>query len=150
MRRRSLAHFETRDKVYFVTFCSRDRQILTPEARTIVLRQIIAFHQVLFFLITAVVMPDHVHVLLVPLELSLVEIMKKIKGGTARSVNQRLGQSGSLWQRDYFDRQMRGDEDVRAKGEYIAHNPVRAGLVATPEEYPWLWRAWVESGCDWR
>ncbi|MFW6189717.1 MAG: hypothetical protein ACOC7T_04710 [Planctomycetota bacterium] len=37
-------------------------------------------------------------------------------------------------------------ECIREKVEYICRNPVRAGLVDSPEEYPWLWRTWVEGG----
>ena len=50
-----------------------------------------------------------------------------------------FGRSGSLWQRESFDHILRRDEDLIEKAEYIANNPVRAGLVARPEEYRWLW-----------
>jgi REP element-mobilizing transposase RayT len=95
-------------------------------------------------------MPDHVHTLLNPFENSLADVMKRIKGSSVREANRQTGHSSSLWQREYFDRQLRSDEDLRAKAEYIALNPVRAGLVAKPDDYPWLWRSWIEGGDDWR
>jgi len=103
-----------------------------------------------YYLQTAVIMPDHVHLLLTPLDTSLAETMKRIKGASAREVNRELGGKGSLWQREYFDREIRSSENLRAKGEYIANNPVRAGLAASPDEYQWIWRAWIEGGDEWR
>jgi len=32
-----------------------------------------------------------------------------------------------------------------AKGEYVCNNPVRKGYVRTPDEWPWLWREWIEG-----
>ena len=147
--RRFLPHYDNRDKTFFITFCTRDRRVLAPRARTAVLKKILNRHRVFFYLEVAVVMPDHVHTLLNPFENSLADVMKRIKGSSAREANRLTGHSGSLW-REYFDRQLRSDEDVRAKAEYIALNPVRAGLVAKPDDYPWLWRAWIEGGDDWR
>jgi REP element-mobilizing transposase RayT len=88
-------------------------------------------------------MPDHVHLLFTPYEKwPLAQIMKRVKGVSARYINAVIRHSGTLWQDESFDRIVRADEDVRKKGDYISENPVRAGLVATPEEYPWLWRQW--------
>ena len=71
--------------------------------------------------------------------------MRRIKGVSARQINQLFGRRGSLWQDESFDRVLRSDEDVYKKGEYIAQNPVRAGLAQTPEDYKWLWRQWVDD-----
>jgi putative transposase len=53
--------------------------------------------------------------------------------------------SGRLWQPESFDRILRNTESARAKAEYVIMNPVRAGLCATPDEYPWVWREWIEG-----
>jgi len=63
------------------------------------------------------------------------------KGPSAHSINRLLGRKGSLWQRESFDHILRSEEKLTEKGEYIANNPVRAGLVSTSDEWPWLWRA---------
>lgn len=95
---------------------------------------------------TVVVMPDHVHMLFTPLDgWSLATIMKRVKGPAAREINLLLGRRGALWQDESFDRILTSDEDVRRKGEYIAENPVRAGLVTSADEYPWLWREWIDG-----
>jgi hypothetical protein len=60
-------------------------------------------------------------------------------------VNRALGRGGSLWQDESFDHLLRSDESLRQKAEYICQNPVRAGLVEREEDYPWLWREWLEG-----
>jgi REP element-mobilizing transposase RayT len=96
-------------------------------------------------------MPDHVHLLLTPRSDSdgntygLAQIMSGIKGSSAHRVNRALGRSGALWQAESFDRLVRSHESVRSKAEYICANPARAGLVGKEDEYPWLWREWIEG-----
>lgn len=41
------------------------------------------------------------------------------------------------WQEGCFDRLLRSDESLSDKWEYLRQNPVRAGLVSTPEEWPY-------------
>jgi hypothetical protein len=43
-----------------------------------------------------------------------------------------------LWQIGYHDRVLRSNEASIDVARYIVENPVRAGLVATPREYPYL------------
>jgi len=42
------------------------------------------------------------------------------------------------WQQDFFEHRLRHDESAREKADYILANPVRAGLVARPEDWPHL------------
>ena len=61
-----------------------------------------------------------------------------------KCAKQRTGQAYAaavhrpLWQPGYFDRVLRKDDDVLAAARYIVWNPVRAGVVATPADYPHL------------
>ena len=41
---------------------------------------------------------------------------------------------------------LRSDERLEAQAEYIRQNPVRKGLVDRPEDYPWLWLEYRNSG----
>jgi REP element-mobilizing transposase RayT len=99
----------------------------------------------------AIVIPDHVHLLFTPLQddgsttYGLAEIMHGIKSTAAHAVNRQLGRSGSVWQSESFDRLLHRDESIAQKAEYICENPVRAGLVGAADEWPWIWRAWVEG-----
>jgi REP element-mobilizing transposase RayT len=98
-----------------------------------------------------VIMPDHVHMVMTPLlddhgnTFGLAQIMNGIKGSSAHAVNRLLRRSGHVWQSESFDHVLRSDESARLKAEYVCANPVRAGLAATEDDYPWLWREWVEG-----
>jgi REP-associated tyrosine transposase len=125
---------------------------MPPGARTLALRHALFEHSRKFFMIAAVVMPDHVHLILRLLrdqlanESSLGEIMKAIKGISARRINQLLSRTGSVWREESFDHVVRSTEWSRKKIEYVCNNPVRAGLVKSADDYPWLWRCWAEGG----
>lgn len=43
------------------------------------------------------------------------------------------------WQRDFFDHRIRQHESHEEKAAYIRNNPVRAGLVEKPEDWPYVW-----------
>ncbi|HVT03080.1 MAG TPA: transposase [Thermoanaerobaculia bacterium] len=150
--RRNLPHFQKRGATLFITFNAMNRQLfLPPAARDIALEHCLKEHDVKHHIHTVVIMPEHVHILTTPLDDSsgspfgIEEIMKPIKGVSARRINQLLGRRGTLWQDESFDHSLRSHESTRQKAEYIANNPVRRGLVETPDEYPWLWRDWVEG-----
>ncbi len=95
--------------------------------------------------------PDHVHLLLRPLtNWRLAKILKGIKGFTAREINRVLGRKGPFWQEESFDHLVRNDGDWLDKFDYIHKNPVTAGLVERPEDYPFssLWPCTAKAG--WR
>ncbi len=75
----------------------------------------------------------------------LAEIMNGIKGASAHSINKALGRRGPVWQREFFDHVLRSDESAQSKAQYICENAVRKGLVKEVDDYPWLWREWVEG-----
>jgi REP-associated tyrosine transposase len=149
--RRNLPHIQRHRKAIFVTFVTRDRWQLPENVRGSVLEHCLHDHTVKLHAHSAVVMPDHVHLLFTPLEdargnpFGIAEIMRGTKGTSARSINIALGRTGSVWQTESYDHVLRADEDVRKTAEYICHNPVRAGLAHSEDDYPWLWREWVEG-----
>ena len=106
--RRRLPHYQKDDHPLFVTFTTDHRWILSPEARTIVLDCCLHEDGNKFDLHAAVVMPDHVHVIYSPLRredgwsYSLPEIMKAIKGRSARCINVALKRAGPVWQEESF------------------------------------------------
>ena len=86
------------------------------------------------------IMPNHWHALLVPRAEcvhSLDQIKKRIKGRTAKRLRSIVGGSGSVWQREWFDRWMRDDSDWEKTVAYIQNNPVKAGLAGRWEAHPW-------------
>ena len=87
-----------------------------------------------------VVMPDHIHWLLVLQRGSLSALMRRVKGRSARQINPHIGHRGRLWQDGFRDRALRSEEDVLPVARYIVANPLRAGLVQQVGDYP-LWDA---------
>jgi REP element-mobilizing transposase RayT len=84
-----------------------------------------------------VIMPNHVHVLLQP-QTHLPAITRWLKGSTARHANVILGRTGqAFWQDESFDHRVRDEEEVERIVRYVEHNPVSAGLAATPGDWPW-------------
>jgi putative transposase len=84
-----------------------------------------------------VVMSNHVHILVRPL-IDTGELLRRIKGRTAREANLLIGQTGKpFWQRESYDRWMRNREEMAKTTRYIVNNPVVAGLAATAGEYRW-------------
>jgi REP element-mobilizing transposase RayT len=84
-----------------------------------------------------VVMPNHVHLLILP-QVSLPQITHWIKGRTARESNLLLGRGGEpFWQHESYDHWVRNERELQRIGAYIEENPVAAGLAATPEDWPW-------------
>jgi REP element-mobilizing transposase RayT len=151
-RRRNLPHIQRPGDVLFITFNTWKRRTLPARARDVVLETIIAGHGLRFALHAAVVMPDHVHILITPgtdgdgNTYGLSQIMSAVKGAAAHRVNKVLDRSGRVWQTESFDRALRRDEKIQEKAQYICANPLRAGLVSSEDEYPWLWREWIEGG----
>ena len=71
-----------------------------------------------------VIMPNHVHILLSPIgENSIVSIVSKLKRYSSRMIKQCVGTDGNVWQREMFDRMMRGEDDFAHKLAYIVNNP---------------------------
>jgi REP element-mobilizing transposase RayT len=152
--RRNLPHLQRPGGVYHITFSTRHRIALPEHVRGEIIRHCLHDHERRYWLHAAVVMPDHVHLLLAPLKdargatFTLAEIMRALKGSSARTVNRILERSGALWQDESFDHILRSDEGVRATAEYICENPVTAGLVTDSDDYPWLWRDWIEGSAE--
>jgi putative DNA methylase len=84
-----------------------------------------------------VVMPNHVHLLITP-RAPVSKLMQSLKRFTARDGNRILGLTGQpFWQDESYDRLVRDEREFQRIAQYIEANPVNAGLVATPEEFPW-------------
>ena len=83
-------------------------------------------------------MPDHVHLLVegVHSESNLQRFVRNWKQRTAFWFKRE--KRAALWQRGYYEHILRSDESVEQKARYVLENPVRAGLVEHPGDYPWL------------
>jgi len=137
--RRHLPHWVIKEATYFVTFRIKRGQNLTVEEQQNVLEHIKSGGGIYYLLCAAVIMPDHVHVILTPMEkFSLQEIMKGIKGVTARKINLNQRSRGSVWQDESFDRIVRDSKELDEKVNYMFNNPLKKGLT----EDPWSYHGW--------
>jgi len=143
--RRRLPHYQKHGRALFVTFRKLTREPFSAAARDLVLACCLKGNDRTMRLHAAVIMPEHVHLLLTPLPndqgwpFPLKYILKLIKGASAHGVNQLSGTGGRVWQDESFDHVLCSGESFGEKLEYIRQNPVRRGLVETPDDYPWLW-----------
>ena len=84
-----------------------------------------------------VVRANHVHLLVLP-RVGPSRFLQTLKGYTAREANRLLGRTGQpFWQAESYDHSVRDDRESDRIQEYIENNPVKAGLVANAEDYPW-------------
>ena len=119
-----------------------------------------------YHLLAYCVMPNHVHVLLQPIDLipkpipdlptteltvtenqevlseeitdarsPLATIMHSLKSYTANRGNEFLGRSGQFWLHESYDHWVRDIDELCRIAEYIAANPVKAGLTTRPEDW---------------
>jgi putative transposase len=85
-----------------------------------------------------VIMPDHVHLLItVGGGMTVEKAMQFIKGGFSYRLKKEFGYLGEVWQRGFSERRVENRQSFLAHREYIAANPVKAGLVDWPERYPY-------------
>lgn len=101
-----------------------------PENRRIVESALRHFDGARYVLWAFVVMPNHVHALFSPSPPHLLEqILHSWKSFTAKEINRRRGQTGMVWQEDYWDRLIRSGEHFERCVRYIRENPVKARLA---------------------
>jgi REP element-mobilizing transposase RayT len=117
--------------------CTGPLFLKKPEIANVVMEAIQHRDRHQFDMDAFVVMPNHVHLLMTPL-LDVSEVMQSLKRFTARECNRTLGLTGRpFWQNESYDRLVRDEMEFRRIVRYIELNPVKAGLVAKPEEFSW-------------
>jgi len=85
-----------------------------------------------------VLMTNHVHVLATPAEAgAIARMMQAIGRRYVGCFNARYGRTGTLWEGRYKAALVGSQRYVLACYRYIELNPVRAGMVSSPEEYRW-------------
>jgi len=83
-------------------------------------------------------MTNHVHLLLTPMHVeSAALLMKHLGQRYVQYINRTYKRSGTLWEGRFRSCLTQSDDYVLACYRYIELNPVRAGMVEHPAEYPW-------------
>jgi putative transposase len=105
-----------------------------PELAKVVAESLRHFDGDRYELTDFVVMPNHVHLLVVfPDEAAQLKQCESWKHYTAAKINKRLGRTGRFWQQDAFDHLVRSGEQFEYLRQYIMENPQKANLQ--PGEY---------------
>jgi len=104
------------------------------------------------------VMPDHVHAIIwFPIPGQLSVFMQQWKRLSSHQIGrlvrnkfvhyaEKIGKGDSFWQAKYYAFNLYGEEKVREKLTYMHENPVRAGLVARPRDWPFSSARYYEQG----
>jgi REP-associated tyrosine transposase len=123
--------------IIFVTVCTAQRRkiLASPRAHEAIVE---AWQFANGWLVGRyVILPDHLHFFCAPNEFdgpSLERWMSYWKSIVTRN----LGEAGSsLWQRHFWDRQLRRTESYDEKWEYVRTNPVRYELVSEAAAWPY-------------
>jgi len=114
-----------------------------------------AFHRLdgeRYDLVAYCIMPNHIHLLIETqgylaaashegptASYPLADLLKRLKGSTARYGNEVLGRQGRFWQHESYDHIVRNAREYERIVAYILNNPVKAGLVERWEDWPHSW-----------
>ena len=98
------------------------------------------------FIGCAVVMPNHVPLIMKPFEgFELEDILGQIKGYSAIKINRRIGSRGTLWQDESYDRIIRDEEHLYRVIQYIGRNTAKIGHPS-PDSIHWVHPEWIAAG----
>ena len=124
------AKFQKQHAAYFVSTQTAQRQPFFRHERWAVLlaETILHYSQQEFALHAYVIMPDHLHILLVP-NRTLEKAVQLIKGGFSFRAKRSFEWNFDIWQQGFADHRIRDEEDWQRHLEYIRRNPLKAGLV---------------------
>ena len=134
--------FAYEDELY--TKCATSVDLAQAPAQGIIISKLLEMSKEYYYLYAFTIMPNHLHILLKPLTrdnvaFALSQIVKMIKGATAREINVSLQSQGSIWFREYYDHWVRSQQELINVIEYIRYNPVKAGYVKDPQYWPGTW-----------
>jgi putative transposase len=137
--KRRLPHWRIAGTIYFITWrLAKNQHELSPTERDLVSAALRHFDLQRYQLIGYVVMNDHVHVVAEPAPgYELAAIVHSWKSYTANRFQQIQGRSGRVWQREYFDRVIRDDDELKDRLGYILGNPSKRWPEV--QDYPWVW-----------
>ena len=83
-----------------------------------------------------VLMPEHFHALITPVE-SLEKSVQYVKGGFSFRAKKDLGSNLEIWQKGFTDHRIRDEEDYEKHVHYIYSNPVKRKLSVKAIDYPY-------------
>jgi REP element-mobilizing transposase RayT len=124
---------------YFITFCTLDRARVFTDIRlgdAVALQFRRTCRKKKFVILAYCLMPDHAHFLLEGTDdrSDLAALIKSAKQSSGQRFAARMKRP--LWEEGFHDHVLRPEEDPKRFARYTIENPVRAGLVKSPLDYP--------------
>lgn len=107
-----------------------DRRTFLDELATI-------FDFVGLHLVSYVLMTNHHHLLVATPDARIEQGLQRLHGGYARIHNRRHRRTAHLFRAHSLARRIEDDDDLIWTDRYLARNPVEAGLVLDPFDWPW-------------
>jgi putative transposase len=164
-RPEGLSESEWRHRIDKLTFARRDswlddrpavRHLEDPRLARIVVDALYFFAGRRYDLLAFVVMPSHLHWVFQPLadwvngtletcptssnvpasRSPRQRIQHSVNRHTASECNRLRGATGSFWQRESYDHWVRDVDELERIIRYVETNPLKAGLVEAPEDWP--------------
>jgi len=157
---RALSISKTNDKKYLIERrffarydnwldrCDSDRRWLEkPQLANIVKNKIHVLDGVYYVLISFCIMPNHVHLLiqnqshdhsfpsLKTRNYPVANMLRVLKGTTARECNKMLERKGAFWHHESYDHVVRDEKELTRIVNYILLNPVKAGIAESKEDW---------------
>ena len=146
-----LKHLDNYHTVRFITFsCYRRQPYLNlTNAKEILINQIeLSRNRNSFKLLGYVIMPEHVHLVIYPLPNTKVGyLIGAIKSHMAKRyfLSAKINQSNCpnvFWQKRCYDHNCRMVSTTKEKINYCHNNPVKRGLVESPDDWQWSSYNW--------
>lgn len=169
--RKIIRHYNFPCHAHFLTFSCYQRLPLLSKDRTrnwLIESIIVAKEKYQYALWAYVIMPEHVHLLVYPLveNYNISLFLKAIKQSVVRRAKHYLEEHDRNWldkltvkcgSREVFkfwqagpgyDRNITSKNELLEKIYYMHNNPVRRGLVQTPNEWEWSSARWYMGDRD--
>jgi len=164
-----LRHYDHDGRARFITFCTHKRIPFLTRNR---FRRIIidAISEVKasenFSILGYVIMPEHVHMVVVPKVASNIgPLVGEIKRLSSQRIHEIMIAEDSrlltsltavrngaeqfvCWQRRCYDHNCRTDEEIWKTVTYCHNNPVKRGLVTSPDRWRWSSFEWYQGESD--
>jgi len=162
-----LGRFNFENQIYFITTKTfQGRDIFNHNSNCRIFIDTLKDYRKLFKLYGFVIIPNHVHLLIEPINIDISKLMNYIKGKSSRLINiarvaEPLGSAATerersttrpsrkrihaeilrpgipVWQKSFHDHVIRKEEDFLEKINYIHKNPLKHGVAENLDEYIW-------------
>ena len=138
---RGLVRFQESEQSHFLTFscCRRQPNFTSPDIYDLFLECLDRMRTRFVMRIYGyVVMPEHVHLLVSePEQGSLADALHYLKLSFTKRLNNGSSRTGPFWEKRYYDRNVRDEDEFKVKLRYLHRNPAARGLVKGPGDWKW-------------